>query len=132
MVASNGELQGQKAVKFAISEGSTPIKEITLKVDLQPAIAMRVAPITGSPGETTVNIQLANSAATARDGVLKLLLPTSWKTAQPQMAVSALQPGEVREVPITFSWGIDFGAGASATVQFMDASGTSIQRAPDP
>jgi hypothetical protein len=128
MVVSNGELQGQKSVKFAISEASAPIKEITLKVDLQPAIAMRVAPITGSPGETTLNIQLANSAATPRDGVLKLKLPASWKTSQPQIAVTALLPGEVREVPITFTWGIDFNAGESATVEFTDAGGKSIQR----
>ncbi len=114
-----GEDRGTQIVTFAIAEASgEAVKQIPLQVGLQPAIQMRLASITGAPGEVQLDVELGNNATTPREGVLRLSLPAAWKADVREIAVSAISPGEARTVPIRFTWSPDVGASESAQVVF--------------
>jgi hypothetical protein len=118
---AGGERLGEKVVRLAVSEGG-PVKEMALRVLVQPAVVMQVAPLEGKPGPTAVAVKVANRSAAPIDGVLRLRLPASWKAEAPEVKVDGLKTGEVREVRCALRWAAEWKPEESAMAEF-DAGG---------
>ena len=118
---------GIRDVKLAVSEGGT-VKDLTLRVLVQPGLAMQVMPIAGKPGPTTVTIKVGNRSAKPIDGALRLKLPASWQTDAAEVKVAGLKPGETRDIPCNLTWSADWKPGESATVEFDAGGGRKVAR----
>jgi hypothetical protein len=120
-----GEGLGTKDVRIKVSEGG-PVKEMTLRVFVQPGLAMQVAPLEGKPGPVTLAVKIGNRSAKPLDGVLRLRVPASWKADAAETKVAGLMPGEVREVRCGLRWSADWKSGETATAEFDAGAGRKI------
>ena len=121
-----GEGLGTRDVRFTISEGGS-VKEMALRVLVQPALAMQVAPPAyGGPGPTTVAVKVANRSSGPLDGVLRLRVPASWQADPPETKVEGLKPGEVREIRCGLKWAADWKPGETATAEFDAGGGRAV------
>ena len=125
LTVAPGEGLGAKDVRFTVSEGGR-VKEMTLRVLVQPALAIEVAPLEGKPGPVTVAVKIGNRSARPLDGVLRLRVPASWKADATETKVAGLKPGEVREVRCGLRWTADWKPGESAAAEFDAGGGLSI------
>ncbi len=119
---SAAEQFGVHIVKFRISEES-PIKEIPLKVVVHAPVTLKVAPITGRPGQTRVAMEIDNRSALPRSGTLRLTLPAAWTSDRSNIPVKLLAPAESTRLPIVLTWDDSFKDGEAATAEFIDQGG---------
>lgn len=119
---------GEKQVRLAISEGETALHTIPVRVQIQRPIVMTVRGLKGEPGEGDVTIRLSNRSAQPLSGKLRFHLPQGWNTATPEIAVEALKPMEVRDVPARVRWTPTWKENESARVEFATTDGRSAEQ----
>lgn len=123
------EERGMKIVRFAINEeGDQHVKDIALRVGLQPSVQMRVGAIIGEPGDASIDLRIGNNAATSRNGKIALSLPSTWKAEATELAVEEIKPGEARNVPIRITWSDEIPQGETAIATFTPAQGPSVSQ----
>lgn len=115
---------GLKTVKIAVAEGAA-LKEMPLKVLVQPPLIMQVGPMRGKPGKTEITVKVGNKTAKPLTGELKLALPSTWKAEAAAIKVEALKPGEAREIKCAFEWSTDWPPAEKASASFS-ADGHTI------
>jgi hypothetical protein len=117
---------GLKTVKIAVTEGAA-LKEMPLKVLVQPPLIMQVGPMRGKPGKTEITVKVGNKTAKPLDGELKLALPSTWKADAPTLKVEALKPGEAREIKCAFEWSTSWPPEEKASASFSAGGHTIAQ-----
>jgi hypothetical protein len=122
------EQLGEKKVRLSIVEGDAPLHTIPVRVQIQRPIVMTVRGLKGEPGEGEVTIRLSNRSAQPLSGKLRFQLPQSWNTATPEIAVEALKPMEVRDVPAKVRWTPTWQQNESAKVEFATTDGRTAEQ----
>lgn len=119
---------GMKVATFTLREGGGEevVKKIPLRLMVQPPLAMQVSALSGRPGDAQITVKIANRSDRARGGRLELALPASWHADQPSRKVENIQPGEVREVPVSLTWTGEWEPGETAMVKFHSGEGKPL------
>jgi len=104
------------------------VKQVPLRIMVQPAIAMEVGPLGNVPGKATVAVKVSNRSAKPLDGTLGLRLPKSWKAASAEIPVKDLKPEETRKIDCELTWSTQWQPGETAAVVFDAGGGRSITR----
>ena len=117
---------GLKTVKIAVAEGAA-LKEMPLKVLVEPPLILQVGPMRGKPGKTEITVKVGNRTAKPLDGELKLALPSTWKAEPSTIEVAALKPGEGREIKCAFEWSANWAPAEKASASFCAGGHTVTQ-----
>ena len=121
------ETLGEKAVRVVIEEGE-PLDTLPIRVLTQRPLEMTVSALKGEPGNGEVTIRIRNRSARPLDGALHFKLPSGWSSANPEIKVEALKPGEIREMRAGVHWTADWKEGESAAIEYKSTDGRSVQQ----
>lgn len=119
------EPMGSKEVMLTVVEKET-VKQIPIRVLIQPGVTIEAAPLRGSPGSTTLAVRLGNRSTRPVDGVLRLQLPKTWKAAVSETAIPGLKPDEVRQVDCGLAWSTQWAPDERAVAIFDLGGGRAV------
>ena len=110
---------GEQRVWIDLRESDATVKQVPLRVRVEPALAMTVASLPAEAGSSTVKVSLSNrSRSRAIAGELVVALPGSWSAPKPRVEVAPLAPGESRDIELPIDWTGTWEQGESAQVSF--------------
>lgn len=119
------EPMGSKDAMLTMVERDV-VKQIPLRILVQPGITLAADALRGQPGVTKVTVKLGNRSAKPISGVLRLELPKAWKAAAAEIPIKDLKPDETRPVECGLTWNTQWRPGEQAAAVFDVGGGRTI------
>ena len=93
---------------------------------MQPPFNLQVNSLTGTPGKTTIKIEMENRSASEKQGKLSLQLPEGWTYTLSDTDIT-MKPHERRVFTADLVWKAGWKDNESAKVVFLSAEGKTAQ-----
>ena len=120
------EKLGMQEGTFIIEEDGKTVKTIPLAILVQPPFNLQVTALTGTPGKTTIKIEMENRSASEKQGKLSLQLPEGWTHTLSDTDIT-MKPHERRVFTADLDWKTGWKDSESAKVVFVSAEGKTGQ-----
>ncbi len=103
-------------------------KRLDVRFIFMSAAELDVQPLSAAPGEELLQLQVRNNSLLARSFRLRLDLPASWQTANREMTIDEIQPGQTATLQLPVTWSLDWQPEESAHVVILSMDGAELDR----
>lgn len=103
-----------------------PLKRMEVRVLVRPALDLRVAHLSGEPGDAIAKVRVTNRSTRPLTGTLRAEVPATWSVAKPTQDLPTVAPGATAEIPLPLRWAAAWNPKEQARITVTGSDGAEV------